>query len=103
MILVLDERYDWDWIRQESEDYNMGEEQNNEGLNQGKTGASGKKGMTSVLKGGAVSSTYNTAYNYEQIDKSKTESKVGNVLMILLIILFVVVAVVAALSYFKVI
>ena len=103
MILVLDERYDWDWIRQESEDYNMGEEQNNEGLNQGKAGASGKKGMTSVLKGGVATSTYNTAYNYEKMGESKTESKVGKVLMIILIILFVIVAVVAALSYFKVI
>lgn len=80
----------------------MGEE-NNEGRNQARSGTSGKKGMTSVLKGGAATSTYNTAYNYERMDKSKAESKVGKILMIALIIILVVVAVVAALSYFKVI
>ena len=80
----------------------MGEE-NNEGMNQAKSGTSGKKGMTSVLKGGAAISTYNTAYNYERMNKSKAESKVGKILMIVLIIILVIVAVVAALSYFKVI
>lgn len=80
----------------------MGEE-TNDGINQAKSGTSGKKGMTSVLKGGVTTNTYNTAYNYEKMDKSKAESKVGKILMIALIIMLVVIAVVAALSYFKVI
>lgn len=53
----------------------MGEE-TNDGINQAKSGTSGKKGMTSVLKGGVATNTYNTAYNYEKMDKSKAESKV---------------------------
>ena len=80
----------------------MGEE-TNDGINQAKSGTSGKKGMTSVLKGGVATNTYNTAYNYEKMDKSKAESEVGKILMIALIIMLVVIAVVAALSYFKVI
>lgn len=78
-----------------SEDYIMGEEQNSRLRNQ--------KKHKSVLKGGTPSDTYNTSYNYGKMDASKTESKLGKVLIIILTVMLVVIAVVAALSYFKVI
>lgn len=74
----------------------MGEERNRKGLN-------GRKDNTSVLKGGAMTDTYSTSYNYGKMNSSRTESKLGKILIIVLIVVLIVVAVTAALSYFKVI
>ncbi len=71
----------------------------------GSTGVlySNHTGETGVLKGSIAPNVYNTEYNYEKTNPSKSESKVGKTLIIILIVVFVAIAVFAALRYFGVI
>ena len=57
---------------------------------------SNRTGETGVLKGSIEPNVYNTAYNYEKANPSKSESKLGKVLIIALVVVF------AALNYFGV-
>ena len=70
----------------------------------GSTGVlySNRTGETGVLKGSIAPNVYNTEYNYEKSNTTKSESKVGKVLIVALISIFVIIAVVAALRYFGV-
>jgi hypothetical protein len=71
----------------------------------GNTGVlySNHTGETGVLKGSIAPNVYNTEYNYERSNPSKSESKVGKILIIALIVVFIAIAVFAALGYFGVI
>lgn len=70
----------------------------------GSTGVlySKRTGETGVLKGSISPNVYNTEYNYEKANPSKSESKVGKVLVIALVVVLIGIAVVAALGYFGV-
>ncbi|MBO5237250.1 MAG: hypothetical protein J6B50_00545 [Lachnospiraceae bacterium] len=99
----------------------MGESQNDGGFNLakgstsilkgvdpndiGSTGVlySNRTGETGVLKGSVEPNVYNTAYNYEKSNPSKSESKVGKILIIAVVAVLVIIAVMAALRYFGVI
>lgn len=71
----------------------------------GSTGVlySNHTGETGVLKGSIAPNVYNTEYNYEKGNPSKSESKVGKILIIALVVVLIGIAVVAALKYFQVI
>ena len=59
-------------------------------------------GQTGTLNGSITPNVYNTEYNYEKTNPSKSESKLGKVLVMGLVILLIAIAVVAALRYFGV-
>ena len=71
----------------------------------GSTGVlySNHTGETGVLKGSIAPNVYNTEYNYEKGNTSKSESKVGKILIIALVVVLIGIAAVAALKYFQVI
>jgi hypothetical protein len=70
----------------------------------GSTGVlySNHTGETGVLKGSIAPNVYNTEYNYEKSNPSKSESKAGKVLILALVVIFIAIAVLAALRYFGV-
>lgn len=63
---------------------------------------SNRTGETGVLKGSIEPNVYNTAYNYEKEHPTKSDSKLGKMLIIALVVVFIIIAVVAALHYFGV-
>lgn len=98
----------------------MGESQNDGGFNLAKGSTSILKGVdpndigstgvlytnrtgeTGVLKGSVEPNVYNTAYNYEKSNSSKSDSKAGKVLIVVGVAVLLIIAVVAALGYFGV-
>ncbi len=58
-------------------------------------------GQTGVLNGSVEPNVYNTEYNYEKANPSKSESKLGKVLVIILVIVLIGIAIGAAVMYFK--
>ncbi|MBQ8147549.1 MAG: hypothetical protein IJ040_02035 [Lachnospiraceae bacterium] len=70
----------------------------------GSTGVlySNRTGETGVLKGSVAPNVYNTSYNYEKTNPTKSESKVGKIVIIAIVGVLLVIAVVAALGYFGV-
>lgn len=70
----------------------------------GSTGVlySNHTGETGVLKGSIAPNVYNTEYNYEKSNPTKSESKAGKIIVILVVVALVAVAAVAALKYFNV-
>ncbi|MBQ8983171.1 MAG: hypothetical protein IJ079_06235 [Lachnospiraceae bacterium] len=58
-------------------------------------------GQTGMLSGSVEPNVYNTEYNYEKAHPSKSDSKIGKILVIGLVVVLIVIAVVAAIAYFK--
>ena len=71
----------------------------------GSTGVlySKRTGETGTLNGSITPNVYNTEYKYEKAHPSKSESKVGKILVMILVIILIGIAVFAALGYFGVI
>ena len=59
-------------------------------------------GQTGTLDGSIAPNVYNTEYNYEKANPTKTDSKMGKILVIGVVVVLLCVAVLAALKYFGV-